>query len=211
MVITLKAQARTKGENLAALRQSGLVPAVVYGRGKDALSISVSQGDFVKVFREAGESSTVTLELPSGKETVLIHEVVSDPVKGMPQHIDFLSIDINKPITVHIPLVFTGESQAVKSGLGSLVKVVHEVEVEGLPKDIPHELEVDLSVLTTIDSSIAISDLTLPKGVTATADESDLVAAIASLQEETEDSGPIDFDQIKVEERGKKEEEPLEN
>lgn len=210
MVITLKAEAREKSQNLTKLRQDGFVPAVVYGKDKESVAISIPTGEFVRVWKEAGEASAVTIELPTGKETVLIHDVTFDPVKGFPQHADFLVIDVNKPVTVNLPLSFTGESQAVKSGLGVLVKVLHEVEVEGLPKDLPHEIEVDLTVLETADAHISVADLKLPAGVTTTAEGTDLVASIAAAQEETESDSEIDFDQIQVEEKGKKEEQPTE-
>jgi large subunit ribosomal protein L25 len=207
MVIALKAQARTAGDDLKKLRASGRVPAVVYGSGRETMAISVAGNEFQKVWKQAGESGTVTIELPSGKETVLIQEMTLDPMKNIPQHVDFRVIDVSKPITVTIPLEFIGVAPAVKNGLGVLVKVVHEIEVTGLPKDIPHNLEVDISGLETLDHQVAISDLKLPVGVTATAEETDMVASIAPIVEETEEPAVIDFSAIEVEKKGKKEDE----
>jgi len=207
MVIALKAQARTAGDDLKKLRASGRVPAVVYGSGRETMAISVAGNEFQKVWKQAGESGTVTIELPSGKETVLIQEMTLDPMKNIPQHVDFRVIDVSKPITVTIPLEFTGVAPAVKNGLGVLVKVVHEIEVTGLPKDIPHNLEVDISGLETLDHQVAISDLKLPAGVTVTAEETDIVASIAPIVEETEEAAVIDFSAIEVEKKGKKDDE----
>ena len=85
---------------------------------------------------------------------------------------------------------------------------MHELEVKGLPKDIPQTIEVDLSSLDIVDSHILVKDIKLPKGVEAMADGEAIVANIASIKEEKEEvAGPIDFTQIEVEKKGKKEEE----
>src|ERR1700752_2531805 len=127
---TLIATKRSKTDKLASIRTNGMVPAVVYGARVENTSISVSSIDFVKVFKTAGESSTIVLELEGKKIDVLIHQVQVDPVKGFPIHIDFLAIDMSKPVEVTIPLEFTGVAPAEKEGLGSLVKVLHESQIE---------------------------------------------------------------------------------
>lgn len=204
----LTATAREAGKNLTSIRAEGLVPAVVYGPGRETVSIAVPTREFLKVLKEAGESGAVELTLPTGTITVLIHEVVNDPVKGTPQHVDFLAIDVTKPIEVSIPLEFVGVSPAVKGSLGTLVKVMHELHVRGLSKDLPHTIEVDISSLETLESQISISDIKLPSGVTALGNASDAVVLIAAVKEETEEApAAIDFASIEVEKKGKKEEE----
>ena len=208
MTISLKSTARDTSENLTKLRQGGLVPAVVYGAGRTAENISVSFVEFTKVLKESGESTTIKLSLPKGDVTVLIHEVTLDPVRNIPNHVDFLAIDTTKPIEVAVTLDFVGVSPAVKGGLGTMTKVLHEVEVKGLAKDIPHTLEVDISALDVLDSHITIADLKLPNGVVAMGNATDIVAAISSIKEEKEEpAGPIDFSAIEVEKKGKKDEE----
>ncbi len=211
MTISLKATPRAKGENLTALRKTGSIPAVVYGAGQTTASILVGLKDFQKAWQTAGESGSIVLELPDKKIDVLIHEIANDPVRGIPAHVDFRAIDINKPIEANVPVEFTGVAPAVKNGLGVLVKVVHEIEVRGLSKDIPHTLEVDVSTLETLENQIMVKDIKLPKGVEALANEDDVVASIASIQEESaEPATAIDFTQIEVEKKGKKEEEAAE-
>ena len=207
MSSTLTATAREAGKNLSNIRAEGLVPAVVYGQGRETLSISVPMREFSKVLKEAGESGAVELVLPTGKVTVLIHEVVNDPVKDTPQHVDFMAIDVTKPLDVSLPLEFVGVSPAVKGSLGTLVKVMHELHVRGLSKDLPHSIEVDISPLDAVDAQITIADIKLPSGVTALGKETDAVALIAAVKEEVEAPTAIDFDSIQVEKIGKKEEE----
>lgn len=205
---TLQAQFRTTGENLDAIRGSGSLPAVFYGAGKETTSITVPAMAFEKALKEAGESSTISLIMPDGTLDVLIHDVQLDPVKHIPTHVDFLVVDMNKPIEVAVPLEFVGVSGAVKGNLGALTKVIHELEVSGLPKNIPHQIEVDISVLETLENQIHVKDLKLPAGVTAMADADDVVALVSAVKEEVEEVAPVDLSAIEtVDQKGKKEEE----
>src|SRR6185369_10528595 len=131
-----------------------------------------------------------------------------DPVTDEPIHVDFLAIDMKKNIRVKVPLVFEGISNAVKSGIGNLVKVLHEIEVEALPKDLPHNLIVDISKLETLQDNIVVSDIKLPSGVVAITNAGDVVASVVMQVEEKEEvAPPVDLSAIEVEKKGKKEEE----
>ncbi len=149
----------------------------------------------------------VKITTPEGEVDTLIHEVQTNPVTDEPIHVDFLAIDVNKPIRVSVPIEFTGVSEAVKSGLGTLVKVLHELELEALPKDMPHNLVADISKLAGLDSQILVSDIKLPAGVKAVNDAGEVVASVAAQKEEKEEEAPVDLSAIEVEKKGKKEEE----
>ena len=203
---TLIAKKRSKTELLSSIRSNGMVPAVVYGARVENTSISVSSTDFVKVFKAAGESSTIALDLEGKTIDVLIHDLQVDPVKGFPIHVDFLAVDMNKPVHVSIPREFAGVAPAEKAGLGSLVKVLHEVEIKALPKDLPHAITVDISGLETLEHQIHVKDIKLPAGVTMMSDADEVVALVAAAKEEKEEA-PVDLSAIEVEKKGKKEEE----
>ena len=204
----IQATKRDPKTSLATLRAEGKVPAVFYGAGKTTTSISVEQKAFEKTWKEAGESSTVTLSVDGSNVDVLIHDVQFDPIKGTPVHVDFLVVDMNKPIEVAVPLEFVGVAGAVKSGQGTLVKVMHELEVSALPKNIPHMIEVDLSKLATLSDQVKVEDLKLPAGVTAVTKGHEVVASVAVQKEESDEpTAPIDLSAIEVEKKGKKEEE----
>ncbi len=206
-MFAIKAKPRDTGVKLSVLRKSGDIPAVFYGAGKKTTSISVAATDFKKIWREAGESSAVKVETPHENIDVLIHEVQVDPITEEPTHVDFLAIDMNKKIRVNVPLQFGGVSEAVKNGIGNLVKVLHEVEVEALPADLPHDLSVDISKLATLDDTILVSDITLPAGVVAITSGSEVVASIVAQVEEKEEAPePVDLSAIEVEKKGKQEE-----
>ena len=207
-MFTIKATKRNEAINLDTLRKGGEIPAVYYGKGsKTSTSISIPTVEFKKIWAKAGESSAVSVVVDSKPVDALIHEVQRHPITGEPIHVDFLVIDMNKKITVSVPVEFEGVSLAVKSGLGSLVKVLHEVEVEALPKDLPHNLVVDISKLVTVDDNVFVSDIVLPKVVTLVTKETEVVGAIAVAKEEVEEAAPVDLSAIEVEKKGKKEEE----
>ncbi len=207
-MFTLDATKRDTKESLGFLRKEGKMPAVFYGLGNKSTAITLSESEFKKVWKKAGESSAITLSTPEGKLDTLIHDVQIDPVSGTPMHVDFLVIDTKKAIQVAVQLEFVGEAPAVKNGTGTLVKVMHELEVEGLPKDLPHTITVDVSSLENTDSQILVKDLVLPAGVATMADGEEVVVAIAVQQEEKEEeAAPVDLNAIEVEKKGKKEEE----
>jgi len=152
------------GKKTKNLRKKGILPAVLYGKGESSESISVKESDFLKLWKTVGESTVVALEVGNEKKNVLIHDVAIDPLKDTPTHIDFYIVDMNKPITIDVALEFTGESDAVKAG-GILVKVLHEVKIEALPKDLPHSLFVNISSLKEMTDTITVKDIKLPHGV----------------------------------------------
>ena len=204
----LTATKRSKADKLGAVRSNGMIPAVVYGARVENTSISVPSVAFEKVLKVAGESSTIVLEIEGDGKTqkvdVLIHDLQVDPVKGFPIHVDFLAVDMNKTIQVTVPLEFTGTAQAEKDSLGVLVKVLHEVEIEALPKDLPHAITVDVTSLSSLGSQIHVKELTAPSGVTLMTDGEEVVALIAAVKEEVEESAPVDLSAIEVEKKGKK-------
>jgi large subunit ribosomal protein L25 len=204
----LKTENRDMKVSLGTLRGEGKIPAVFYGRKAKSTSIVLNSIQFKKVWKDAGESSIVTLKTADGEIGAVIHDVQMDPVKDEPTHVDFYVVEQDKPIEVSVPLEFIGVSPAVKDLGGVLVKVLHEIEIEALPKDLPHSITVDISSLAQIDDHITAKDLSLAKGVTLVTKESDIVVLVSAVREEKEEEVPaaIDMDAIEVEKRGKKEE-----
>jgi len=204
----LNVKTRDLKSKIEDIKASGMTPAVYYGAGNTATAISVDTKDFLKMLKKVGESNTLTLNLDSGakKLTALIHSIDLDPVKNNPIHIDFLVVDINKPIEVVVPLEFTGESEVVKSGLGVMVKVLHEIHIKALPKDLPTVINVDISTLKSLDNHIKASDLILEKGVELITNKEEIIVSVSSIKVESEDLPPSDISSIEVEKKGKKEE-----
>ncbi len=206
-MLTLKGELRDPKVKLEAIRAQGFIPAVFYGHKEPSTPCVFNLGEFKKVWKAAGESTIVVLDTPKGKINALIHEVQVDPVQGQPIHADFYAVEKGQEVSVNIPLEFVGVSEAVKNLGANLVKVLHEVEVKALPENLPHSLEVDISVLATLDSQVAAHDIVLPKGVTLVTHADEVVALAAAPKEEVVEAAPMDLSKIEVEKKGKKEEE----
>lgn len=202
-MITLAAEKRDVKMDVDALRKAGKLPAVFYGPKEKSTPIVVSTTEFIKAFKKAGESSVVVLKEGSHEHETLIHEVDFHPLTGAPRHADFYVIEKGKKVKVDVTLTFEGVSPAVKDLGGILVKVLREIEVEAAPKDLPHELKVDISSLAELTSVIAAKDIKLPQGVTLVTKPDEIVASVAVAKEEVEEVKPIDMTAIEVEKKGK--------
>lgn len=204
-MLTLAVERREKGARAPALRRAGSIPAVVYGAHYTSTPIAVSARAFQKVLREAGEATVVSLAGLGEPLPTLIHEVDLDPVTNVPRHVDFYAVTKGEKVEVAIPLVFIGESPAVEAG-GNLVKVLHELEVEADPMNLPQNIEVDISVLKAISDRIHAKDLSLPANVALVTDPEEIVVLIKEVVEEKVEEVVADLASIEVEKKGKEEE-----
>jgi large subunit ribosomal protein L25 len=205
-MLTLKADIRDTKVDPSAIRAHGQIPAVFYGKKEASTPISIRKIDFLKVWKEAGESTVVTLDTKDGSKESLIHDVDLDPVSGTPRHADFYVFEKGHKVEVALPVEFTGVSPAVKDLGGTLVKVVHELKVEAMPKDLPHNIEVDISPLANFGDQILAKDISLPSGVELKIALEDVIATVSAPREEKEEeTAPVDLSTIEVEKKGKAE------
>lgn len=206
-MLMIKAEPREIfGKKLKSYRQQGQLPVIIYGAKERSLPLFVQLAEFKKLITAAGESTVVTVETPAGDKSTLIHEVARHPVSGEPLHADFYVIDKSKAIKVNVPLRFEGVAPAVKDLNATLVKVLHELSIETLPLNIPHDIVVDVSSLLSLDSQILVKDLTVPATVKVLNDPEEVVAAASVAKEEPVEEAPVDLTAIEVEKKGKKEE-----
>jgi len=208
MILSLQYEKRDAKESPKSLRLLGKMPAVYYGRKQKSTSITVPTREFAKVWKKAGENTVVSLE-GKGEEDVqaMIHSVDRHPVIGTPQHADFYVFEKGQKLEIQIPIEFIGVSPAVKDLGGVLVKVVHDLEIEAEPKDLPQKIEVDISALVTFDSIITAGEIKLPPGVTLLLEPDEVIASIYEPVEETVDEAPVDLSTIEVAKKGKAPEE----
>lgn len=206
-MVTLRAQLRDSTVKVDNLRKAGKMPAVFYGKKQSSTSIEIPMVDFMKVWQQAGESTVVVLETPEGAIESLIHDVDLDPITGKPRHADFYVFEKGHKVEVEVPLEFEGVSPAVKDAGGTLVKVLHAVKIEAMPKDLPHNLIVDISPLAEFQSQILAKDIILPAGVTLLENPDEVVALVSAPREEKEEeTAPVDLSAIEVEKKGKEKE-----
>jgi len=167
MIENLKAEIRTvPTPALNKAKKLGKVPAELYGNKQQNQHLFLNQVEFEKIYRSAGESSLIDLNLGSGQPfKVLVQQVDHDPISGHVIHADLLQVRMDQTLEVKIQLVFIGESKAVKELGGTLVKSLEEVEVSCLPGDLISHLDVDISSLNTFEDAIRVSDLHFPSTI----------------------------------------------
>lgn len=175
------------GKAVKRLRKQGLIPAIVYGHGLTPRAVSVEYNPFIKVYRQAGESSLVDLVVDN-KESVkaLIAETAIDPMTDRFIHVDFRQVLMTEKLKAKIPVVFSGESRAVKELGGILVKSLAEIEVECLPQYLVHEINVDLSSIKEFGETIRVGAITPPEGMTFLANPREVIATVTPPRSEEE-------------------------
>lgn len=204
-MLSLAIEKRDMKAKSEALRKSGKIPAVFYGPKETSTPIVVSSVEFKKVWKKAGESSVIILADKAGAEhEALIHDIDVHPITGEPRHADFYVIEKGKKVEVAVPLVFTGISSAVKDKGGILVKVRRDIDIEAAPRDLPHDIVVDISKLVELTDVILVKDLPVPSGVELKVPADEVVASISVAKEEVEEApAAIDMSAIEVEAKGK--------
>lgn len=179
---TLNAKSRTgagKGD-ARKLRQSGEVPAVIYGHGRAPQSLSVNARELDRLLASIAVSSTVVeLALDGSTSRTLIREIQRHPYKPLVLHVDFQELVAGEKVTVDIPLVFVGVADGVRNGGGILDQSMHEISVEVDPASIPNHIDVDVTPLG-IGRSIHVSDLVVPAGVEVLNDPEATVCTVSA-------------------------------
>lgn len=186
-MLEFKAQPREiMGRKTNRLRRAGQIPAVLYGHGKANRNLMVEEKEFNKLLKEVGETTLISLKAGEKKYNVLIHDLSRDVLTDKVDHIDFYEVRMDEKIKTHVSLVFVGESMAVKSESGILVRSLQEIEIEALPQDLPKEIKVDISVLNTFEDKIHVSDLAVGPNVKILANLEEMVASVMPPRSEEE-------------------------
>ena len=210
-MLNLSTQIRKKDEKSEVLRKRGKLIAILYGPEIKNKLLKLDYRSFEKIFAEAGFSSLISIEVEGAREKVpvLIHEVQRDPLTEKFLHVDFYQPKLKEKIEAKIPLVFEGESRAVKDLEGTLIKNIQELEIKALPKDLPREIRVSVESLKTFEDNILIKDLKLPKEIEILKKPDEVIASVLAPERvEEELQKPIEEKVEKVEkvEGGKPEE-----
>jgi len=184
---TLEAQAREAGSKNDArkVRRGGKIPAVVYGAGKDSLSISVDPRHVQRILNsETGHNTIFDLALTGGEPTkAMIVDWQYELIKGHLLHIDLKRIALDKVLRVSVPVTLVGEAAGVKQEGGIMEQMLREVEVECLPGDIPSHIDADVSHLT-FGKVLRVSELPHSDKIKFITDENQPVAHVTSVKEE---------------------------
>lgn len=185
---TLRAQVRTIfGKQNRKLRLQGMLPAILYGKGKPTQSLEVKQKEFEKVFRQSGENTLINLQIEGGGERkVLIHDVAKHYLKNEPIHVDFYEVDLTRKIHAKIPLHFVGTAAAVKESGGVLVRNMAELSIEALPTDLPPFIEVNIESLKQFNDLVRVGDLRLPETIRVLSHPEEVLVTVQAPRTEEE-------------------------
>lgn len=191
--LTLDAEPRTLlGKKVKQIRRAGKVPAVVYMNGAESRHITVDAHEFEQVSRHGGTTGLVELKI--GEDTpmhVICRHVEHDAISGQVMHVELLRVSMTERIIMEIPVRYHGEPGAVRTLQGSLITHRDHVRVEGLPGDMIHRIDVDVSGLDTFEDHILVGDLKLPEGLVAADPADELLASVAPPAKEEEEVAPV--------------------
>lgn len=177
----------TGRKKLDSLRQSGKIPAVLYGHRVETRSLVMPKNDFLKLYQRVRGSQLIDLVVDQGAPIKAIVQTVQiDPLTDEPLHVDFHQVNLKEKITATIKLRFTGVAPAVKEGGGVLMTNLNELTVSCLPQDLISEITIDIARLKTFDDYLHVKDLPMPSGVTPQARLDEVVAHVVPPRSEEE-------------------------
>lgn len=184
----LAASSRTvTGKKVAYLRRDGRLPAVVYGRGLSSDNVSVDAHEFEQLRRHAGPNTLIDLSVDGGKATpILVHDVQLHRVTRVPLHADLYVVRMTEELTVDVPLVAEGQSEAVENAGGTLMRAIEHVRVRALPDHLPQSIHYSIESLATFDDAIHVRDLAIPSDATLLTDLDEVVAKVLAPRVEEE-------------------------
>ncbi|MFQ6019323.1 MAG: 50S ribosomal protein L25 [Dehalococcoidia bacterium] len=176
------------GKKVKRLRRQGLTPANIFGRQVESIAIQVPTVELVQVLRTAGRNEVVYLRLDGEKSELptLIRHLQRDPTTDQILHVDFQRISLMEKVRLEVPIVLVGKAPAVETFGGTLLHSLGHITVEGLPAEIPSEVEVDVGSLETLESALHVADLALPPGLTVLTDPEVVVATVVPPKVEEE-------------------------
>ena len=213
--VVLKATARTTtGRHVRALRRSGQLPGVIYGRHVEPVIISLDARDAAKALARVSSSSLVTIVVDGKEYPSLVREKQMNYIKRNLIHVDFQVVSLTEKIHAYVGIVLEGNSIAVKDFNAMLINGLNELEVEAFPQDLPERVVVDIAALAKIGDAIHVKDIFLSEKVTIlSAPDEMVVLATAPTKEEVEEvvtpeaAVVAEGTEPEVIEKGKKEEE----
>ena len=173
---------RAGSSDARRLRADGKIPAVVYGRGMDPISVSVDRRELRQALSgAAGMNTILDLTVDGTVYPSLIKDIQRHPVKRNVQHIDFIQVNLNEEIVVSIPIHLEGEAKDVSANGGLVDLSMQELQVRTTPRNIPDGVVIDVSEMT-MDTVIRVEDIALPSGVAAEADADAPVVTVLTMR-----------------------------
>jgi large subunit ribosomal protein L25 len=200
------------GKKVRFLRRGGLVPCNIYGHGVDSTAVQVDQRKLDYILARAGGTDLISLLTgdSASPTRVIIREVQRNPMTGTPIHVDFYQVSMTEKLKAEVPLVFVGEAPALKYKNVTLMHMLTSLQIEALPDDLPHNIEVDVSTLAEIDQSIHVSNLKIGDKVTLLTDPEQMIIKVVEARKPVEEVPVAAPEAAEAEVEGEKAEEEAE-
>jgi large subunit ribosomal protein L25 len=170
------------GKKVAQLRRTGILPANVYGKGLESVSLQIQTEQLVTTLKTMTANEVLDLKIKGEgpSRPVIITKLQRHPVNSSFLHADFYQVSLRDKMRADVPITVTGESEAIKTYNGVLMMGIETVSVEALPLDLPTHFEVDISGLENLEDTIHVGAITVPANVTLLTDPDVVVLKIAS-------------------------------
>jgi large subunit ribosomal protein L25 len=183
------------GKKVRFLRRQGIVPANIYGHGIDSTAINVDAKSLKHLLAHAGSTDLIHLKIDDSKNPlrVLVREVQKNPLTDDLLHVDFYQVRMDEKIKADVPIIFVGEAPVLKKVKNSsILHLIDSLPIEALPDDLPHSLEVDVSGLEELDSTIHVKDIHLSDRITLLSDPEQMAVKVIEARKEEVIEVPVE-------------------
>jgi large subunit ribosomal protein L25 len=183
-------QREIKGKKVRFLRRGGLVPCNIYGHGLESQPVQVDVRKLGHVLARAGGTDLISIKMgdTASPGMVIIREVQRNPMTGEPIHVAFYQVNMSEKLKAEVPLVFIGDAPALKLKNVSLLHAMNTLQIEALPDDLPHKIEVDISSLALPEQSLHVKDLKVSAKITILADPDQMLIKVAEVRKAVEET-----------------------
>ncbi len=183
-------QREIKGKKVRFLRRGGLVPCNIYGHGLESQPVQVDVRKLGHVLARAGGTDLISIKMggTASPGMVIIREVQRNPMTGEPIHVAFYQVNMSEKLKAEVPLVFIGDAPALKLKNVSLLHAMNTLQIEALPDDLPHKIEVDISSLALPEQSLHVKDLKVSAKITILADPDQMLIKVAEVRKAVEEA-----------------------
>ena len=179
-----------KGKKVRFLRRQGIMPGNIYGHGIESIAVQTDTKALKQLLAHASQTDLISLKLTGAKAPtkVLLRDIQRSPRNNDLLHVEFYQVKMTEKIKADVPLVLVGEAPALKNFKGSsLLHLIDTLHIEALPDDLPHNIEVDVSILEEVGHVIHIKDIPLSTGVTLLSDEEQVIVKVAEARKVEEE------------------------
>ena len=183
-VLQAKERKEFRHSALKAIRDTGNIPAIIYGAKVDNKPVSISSADLTKTIRQVGRNGVISLDVDGSKQDVVLTDYQEDSIKKEIIHVDFLAVDKSSKINVDVRIVLVGEAAGVKDG-GVMQQPLHQLAVTSTPDQIPQQIEVDVTNLQ-VGETLTIADILYQGTFTINHENDEVVASILPPKQEEE-------------------------